>query len=130
MEATMVFRSKWFLPLFSVALGLAFGGALWAGGEPRAGIQALVLMTVVGLIFLVGGRSEMIRGLRGDGRDEYWQRLDVHATALAGHVVIAAILVMCMWEWAHGRDGSPYTQLGAITAVAYILALGVLRWRS
>jgi len=126
----MVFRSKWFLPLFSLALGLAFGGALWAGGEGRAGVEAVTLMTVVGLVFLVGGRSEMIRGLRGDGRDEYWQRLDVHATALAGHVVIAAILVMCMWEWGHGRDGSPFVQLGAVAGVAYIVALGLLRWRS
>jgi len=126
----MVFRSKWFLPLFSLAFGLAFGGALWAGGEGRAGVEAVALMTVVGLVFLVGGRSEMIRGLRGDGRDEYWQRLDVHATALAGHVVIATILVMCMWEWGHGRDGSPFVQLGAVAGVAYIVALGLLRWRS
>ncbi len=44
----------------------------------------------------------MVRGLRGDGRDEYWARLDVHATALAGHVVIGVSIVMCLWEWAHG----------------------------
>ena len=87
-------------------------------------------MAVLGLGILLGGRSDMIRGLRGDGRDEYWQRLDVHATALAGNVAIGAILVMCAWEWAHGRDGSPYVQLGALSGVAYVVALGVLRWRS
>ncbi len=80
-------------------------------------------------LFLVGGRSDLIRGLRGDGRDEYWQRIDVHATALAGNVVIVAIIGMCAWEWAHGRDGSPYVQLGAIAGVAYVAALGFLRWR-
>ena len=87
-------------------------------------------MAVIGLGILLGGRSDMIRGLRGDGRDEYWQRLDVHATALAGNVAIGAILFMCAWEWAHGRDGSPYVQLGALSGVAYVVALGVLRWRS
>ena len=62
-------------------------------------------------------------------RGEYWQRIDVHATALAGHVLIVAILGMCAWEWGHGRDGSPYVQLGAIAGVAYGAALGFLKWR-
>ena len=127
---TAVHKTKWFLPLFSVALGVVFGAALWAGGEASVGVQALGVMVVVGLVLLLGGRSEMIRGLRGDGRDEYWERIDVHATALAGIVAITAILVMCAWEWAHGRDGSPYVQLGAISGVAYVGALGLLRWRS
>jgi hypothetical protein len=64
---------------------------------------------------LLGGRSDLIRGLRG------------HATALAGNVAIGA---MCLWEWAHGRDGSPYAQLGALAGVAYLVALALLRLRS
>jgi hypothetical protein len=125
-----VHKTKWFLPLFAVALGLLFLGALWVGGERRGGIEALAVMSALALVVLVGGRSDLIRGLRGDGRDEYWQRIDVHATALAGHVTIAAILGMCAWEWAHGRDGSPYAQLGAVAGVAYIVAVGFLRRRS
>ena len=71
----------------------------------------------------------MVRGLRGDGRDEYWSRLDIHATALAGSVLIGVVIGMCLWEWGHGRDGSPYVQLGAIAGVAYIAALALLRLR-
>jgi hypothetical protein len=127
---TAVHKTKWFLPVFSLALGLVFLGALWVGGDPRGGIAALAVMTALAVLLLAGGRSELIRGLRGDGRDEYWQRIDIHATVLAGNVAIAAIIGMCVWEWAHGRDGTPYAQLGAITGVAYILAVGVLRWRS
>jgi len=127
---TALHKTKWFLPLFSLALGLVFLGALWAGGDRGGGIAALVVMSVLGLLILAGGRSELIRGLRGDGRDEYWQRLDIHATVLAGNVAIGLIIGMCVWEWAHGRDGTPYAQLGAITGVAYIVAVGVLRWRS
>ncbi len=41
MEATMVLRSKWFLPAVSVALGVAFLAALWAGGKPRDGVFSL-----------------------------------------------------------------------------------------
>ena len=127
---TAVHKTKWFLPLFSLALGVLFLGALWVGGDRQGGLEALAVMAVLGVLILAGGRSELIRGLRGDGRDEYWQRIDIHATVLAGNVAIAAILGMCAWEWAHGRDGTPYAQLGAITGVAYVVAVGVLRWRS
>jgi len=127
---TALHKTKWFLPLFSVALGVLFCAALWVGGERSAGIQSLAIMAGLALVLLLGGRSDLIRGLRGDGRDEYWQRIDVHATALAGNVLIVAVLGMCAWEWAHGDDGSPYAQLGAIAGVAYVAALGFLRWRS
>ena len=54
----------------------------------------------------------------------------MHATALAGIVVITAVIGMCLWEWGHGRDGSPYSQLGAIGGVAYVAAIIGLRARS
>jgi hypothetical protein len=87
-------------------------------------------MSAIGVAVFFGGRSDMVRGLRGDGRDEYWEKIDVYATALAGLVVIGAIIGMCLWEWAHGRDGSPYSQLGAIAGVAYLASLAILRLRS
>ena len=123
-------KTKWFLPAFSLALGLAILAAFWIGGEPGEGLWGLGIMAVVGVGFLALGRFDLVRGLRGDGRDEYWERLDIHATALAGLVTISLIIAMCLWEWAHGRDGSPYAQLGAIAGVAYIAAVAVLRWRS
>ena len=129
MEATAMFRSKWFLPGFSVALGLAFMVALWAGGKPMDGVFSLAVLTGLGLLILLGGRSETIRGPRGDGRDERFARLDLVATAIAGNVLIAIVIGACIWEWAHGRDGSPFVQLGAITGVTYVLAVGFLRWR-
>ena len=123
-------RTSWFLPMFSVGLGVACLAAFWIGGQPGSGLWALGVMLVFALLFAVGGRFDLIRGLRGDGRDEYWARIDVHATALSGIVVISAVIVMCLWEWAHGRDGSPYSQLGAIGGVAYVLAIAGLRLRS
>jgi hypothetical protein len=104
--------------------------AFWIGDDLRSGLYALALMAGAGTLFLVGGRFDMVRGLRGDGRDEYWERLDVQASYLAGLVTIGLIIGMCLWEWAHGRSGMPYVQLGAISGVAYIAALGLLRWRS
>jgi hypothetical protein len=123
-------RTSWFLPLFAAALGVACLAALWVGGEPGLGLWSLGVMLAFALLVALGGRFDLIRGLRGDGRDEYWERIDVHATALAGLVVIASVIVMCLWEWAHGRDGSPYAQLGAIGGVAYVAAVAGLRLRA
>ncbi len=125
-----VTRTRWFLPLFSVALGVAFLVAFWLGDNRGEGLFALGLMSAIGAVFYLGGRFDIVRGLRGDGRDEYWEKLDVHATALAGLVTISVIIGMCLWEWGHGRDGSPYTQLGAVAGVAYVASLVVLRLRS
>jgi hypothetical protein len=127
---TTVTRTSWFLPLFSVALGVACLVAFWIGDDLGMGVFALGLMTVFGAVVYLGGHFDMIRGLRGDGRDEYWERIDIHATALAGLVLIGVVIAMCLWEWGHGRDGSPYTQLGAIGGVSYVAALAVLRLRS
>ena len=99
-------KSKWFLPAFSVGLGLAFFAAQWIGGDPREGLVSLGIMVVFGALVLVGGaRSETIRGLRGDGRDERFKQLDIHATALAGIAVITAILIAFAVEVARGHDG-------------------------
>jgi len=126
---TQLHRSKWFLPLFSVALGGICLAAFWIGGDSDQGLISFAVLAAFGLLFLLGGRSELVRGLRGDGKDEYWARLDLVATTIAGMAVITAIIVMCLWEWAHGRNGSPYAQLGAIGGLSYLLAVGVLRWR-
>jgi hypothetical protein len=129
MTTMPMFRSKWFLPAFSLALGVGCLVAFWVGGNPGQGLASLGIMAAAGAVFLLGGRSETIRGLRGDGRDERFARIDLAATALSGMAAITAIIVMCFWEWAHGRDGSPYAQLGAVAGVAYIAAVAILRWR-
>jgi hypothetical protein len=127
---TAIHRTKWFLPGFSVLIGLVFFAGFWIGDDRAGALWSLVVMSVVALLIPAGGRFDLVRGLRGDGRDEYWARIDIHATALAGSFAIGLILVMCVWEWAHGRDGTPYVQLGALTGVAYVASIGFLRWRS
>ena len=122
-------RSKWFMPLFAVSLGLVMLAAQWIAGNPLSGLGSLGIMTAFGALILFGGRSETIRGLRGDGRDERFRQLDLHATAIAGIVVITAIIVAFVVELARGHDGSPYAWLGAIGGLAYLVAVVVLRLR-
>ncbi len=86
-------------------------------------------MAGFGLLVLLGGRSETVRGLRGDGRDERFRQIDIRATAFAGLVVIVAVIVAFVIELARGHSGAPFTWLGAIAGLAYLLAIIVQRLR-
>ena len=123
-------KSKWLVPLFSVALGVVVLGAQWIGGHPGEGFISLGIMTAMGAVFLFGGRSETIRGLRGDGKDERFQQIDIHATAVAGLTVIGAIIVAFVVALARGQSGAPYDWLGAIAGLSYTAAIVFLRVRS
>jgi hypothetical protein len=125
-----VCSTRWFLPAFTVVLGPVLGGAQWKGGDRQTGLTSMAIFVAIATVLVLGGRSETIRMIRGDGRDERWARIDLAATALSGLVLIMAIIAACAWEWAHGRDGSPFVQLGAIAGVAYIAGLAILRTRS
>jgi hypothetical protein len=122
-------RSRWTLPLFSVFLGLLFLVAQRIGGDLGGVLGSLGIMVAFAALLALGGRSETVRGLRGDGRDERFAKIDVHASAIAGTAVITAIIVAFLWEIAHGRDGNPYGLLGAIGGLSYLAAVIVLRWR-
>jgi len=130
MEPRNLYRSRWFMPAFSTFLGLLILGAFVAADDVGTGVAGLGMMVAVGLIFLIGGRrSETLAGLGGPGRDERWEMIDTRATAFAGSVLIAALIACWLWNIAHDGDGSPYGQLMAITGVAYIAGVALLRWR-
>ena len=121
--------SKWFLPAFAVALGIVMFVAQLVGGSLAGALWSFGVMTVFAAVVLLGGRSETIRGLRGDGRDERFRQLDIHATALAGLAVIVAVVVAFLVEVARGHDGQPYAWLGAVGGIAYVAAVVALRLR-
>ncbi len=122
-------RSKWFLPGFATAIGLIMLAAEAAGGHVGLGLVSLAIMVAFGGAILLGGRSETVRGLRGDGRDERFAALDLKATAFAGTALIVALIVAFLVEVANGHDGAPYDWLGAVAGVAYLVAIVVLRVR-
>jgi hypothetical protein len=124
-----VTRSKWFVPVLSVGLGIVVFAAQWVGGDPGSGLVSLAIMTGFGALILLGGRSETIRGLRGDGRDERFRQIDIHATALAGLAVIIAVIIASIVELARGHGPGPYGWLAAIGGITYLVAIVVFRIR-
>ena len=122
-------RSRFFIPLVAVGLGAAMLAAQWIAGDPRNGLISLAIMAAFGALVLLGGRSETVRGLRGDGRDERFHRIDVEATAIAGSVVFGTIIVASIVQMARGEDIGPFGWLAAIAAISYLGAVAVLRLR-
>jgi hypothetical protein len=123
-------RSRWWMPLFSLALGAAIFAAFAIGGDAGQGALSFAVMAAVAALFYFGGRSETLRGLGGPGRDERWAAIDLRASAVAGFVLITVVLGAWLWEVANGDDGSPYVQVAAVAGVAYIAAVAFLRLRS
>jgi hypothetical protein len=123
-------RSRWWMPLFSLALGAAIFAAFAIGGDTGQGALSFGIMAALAALFFFGGRSETLRGLGGPGRDERWAAIDLRASAAAGFVVITVIIGGWLWEVSNGDDGSPYVQLGAVGGLAYVVAVAVLRQRS
>jgi hypothetical protein len=125
-----IHRSRWWMPAFSVFLGLLMLGAFWIGGSLSEGLWSLGVMVALAAGILVFGRSETVRGLSGPGRDERWAKIDITATALTGIVLIVVIIGAFLVEVAQGDDGQPWSQLGAVGGITYIVAVALLRWRS
>ena len=65
---------KWAVPILLVAMGVVYLVVFWVRGELRAGVGAAVFMVVVAALLLFGGRSEVVRVLRGQPTDEMWGR--------------------------------------------------------
>ena len=124
-------RSRWWLPAVSLVLGAIMFTAFTIGGDVDSGVQAFGVMAVVAALFAFGApRSETLGGLGGPGRDERWAMIDLRATALSGSVLIAVVIGAFLYEVANGEDGEPYSQLGAIAGVVYIIAVALGRFRT
>jgi hypothetical protein len=125
-----IVRSRWWLPAVSLVLGAIMFAAFAIGGDVASGAQAFGVMAVVAAVFGFGGpRSETLAGLGGPGRDERWAMIDLRASALTGSVLIAVVIGAFLYEIASGADGEPYSQLGAIAGIAYIVGLAIGRVR-
>ena len=121
---------KWVVPISLVFIGFVYLTALWIGGEPRYGIGAVVFMIFVATILLFGGRSEVVRVLRGQPTDEMWKSFDVRASLFALFVLIVVMVGAAVLEMAQGQDAQPYAMLCFVGGVSYLAALLWFRWRS
>lgn len=121
--------SKWTIPVVSLGLGAAVCAAMTIAGRLGDGLWCLGTMVIFAGVFAFGGRSETIRGLRGDGRDERFHAMDMRATLTAGTVVMIAVIVASVVSAVNGHNGAPYNWLAALAGLTYIASIAWLRIR-
>jgi hypothetical protein len=120
----------WAVPLACVVLGFVFLVVLWASGNPGAGLGSLAIMAGYGLLLSVGGRSEIVRTLRGQAPDERYGMFDLRATAITGTVTLSVLVGGALYELVRGGDPSTFVLIIAVAAVTYLASLLWLGWRS
>ena len=126
-----LYKSKWLVPAFSVAMGMLFFAVQWANGDLGGGLVSLAIMVglAAGLVAF-SGRSGLVEVMRNPQADERSAMIDLRATAFSGLVVILIVIGAVLYELVRGQDPSPYAQLGAVAGVAYLVALIGLQRRS
>jgi hypothetical protein len=123
-------RTRWFQPLFAVLLGVVVLVVMSLGGHSSRGGVGLAVLAAFGAFLLLGGRSDTVRGLRGDGRDERFELMRLKAAGLAGRVVVLAVVAAYLVRVAEGHSGAPYSWLSALAGITFLLSFGCQRWRS
>lgn len=118
---------RWAAPVFGVVAGVVLAGIFLARDDPASALGTLALMVGYCSLLVLGRRYEVI-GLLGSGDpDERRDEIARRASLFAGYTVLTVILGAFVWELAHGRDGTPYAQLGGLGGVAFIA--GVIWYR-
>lgn len=104
--------------------------AAWAGGNLELGVRMAGIVVAVSALLLAGGRSEVVRLLRGQPTDEMWKSFDARASLFASFILIVAMIGAFVYEIARGQDGQPYALLCFVGGVSYMAALIWFRLRS
>jgi hypothetical protein len=116
-------------PIFGVAMGVVYLVALSIAGSPVWGVLALAMMVAAsGGLLLARRRSETVKGLLDRG-DERITAIDLRATAITALALIAVILIAFVVQIARGQSGWPYSMLGFVGGVTYVVAVICLRIR-
>jgi hypothetical protein len=119
----------WAIPATALVFAVVYLVAGLVSGNTGFAVFGFGVMVVTGAGFIVAARwSETAAGLR-DSSDERINQIDREASLVASMVVLLAVLAMFVVEIAQRKDGLPYSLLGAVGGVAYLIALVVLRFR-
>jgi hypothetical protein len=116
-------RSRWSQPLSAILLGAVLLAVLSIGGHPQEGTLAFAILVVFAIFLLAGDRSDTVRALRGDGRDERFELIQLKAATLAARIVLLAVVVLYLVEVARGNSGSPYDWLSALGGATFLASV-------
>jgi hypothetical protein len=121
---------RWLVPASLGVVGIAVSVATWVGDSGAAAGRVAVAFAAAALVawWWAGGSGEVATLMSGRG-DERQRSFDVRATAIAGLAMASGAVTGTAWRLASGTDPAPYVGICVVGAVAYAVALAVLRGR-
>jgi hypothetical protein len=96
------------------------------GGDPVGGLIIAASFLVAAAALLVAERSESLRGVGGPAGDERFARIEVSSMATAGRAMGLAVIAAWIIALANGDDGTSFTWVLGVGAIAYVASLA---WR-
>ncbi len=112
---------RWATPVFGLVIGVVLAVIFLAQGEPGAAAACFAIMAGYSAVLVLGRRNEAV-GLLGSGEtDERREAISSRSALTSGYVLLAVVLGALVWEIAHGRDGQPYVQLGAVAGLSFLV---------
>jgi hypothetical protein len=122
-------EQRWVVPILGVAFGVVFCLAFTVGGDPGAGVGALLVICAYSALLVLGQRVPTLRLLGGAKADERERSVSAEAAAVTAHVLILVILGMCIGAAAQGGDVQPWANLAALGGATFMVATFVLNRR-
>jgi hypothetical protein len=122
-------RSRWFQPALAIALGVVLLVVTAIGGHPGEGTAGFAILVGFAIVLLAAERSDSVRALRGDGRDERFELMQLKAASFAARLVLVAVVVGFLVEIGRGNSGAPYSWLSALGGASFLAATGYLHRR-
>jgi hypothetical protein len=96
------------------------------GGDPLGGLFIAASFLIAAAALLVAERSESLRGVGGPADDERFARIEVSSMASAGRAMGLAVIAAWIIALANGDDGTGFTWVLGVGAIAYVISLA---WR-
>lgn len=112
---------RWWFVAYSAGLGALVGGAALAGGETPLAVIALPLFLGFGVVI---ARTPW-GTLRSKSQDEREQTIGKEAVVVSYYAVITVVIAGLLVELARGEDGQPWSLIGFVGGVSFVLALAV-----
>jgi|GEM_PF-789715 len=116
-------RRRWFQPLLAILAGALLLIVLAVGGHAAEGPPAFAILVAFAIFLYAGSRSDTVRALRGDRRDERFELIQLRASTLAARVVLLAVVALFLAGLARGRSGEPYGWLSALGGATFLASL-------
>jgi hypothetical protein len=116
---------RWYFVAYSLALGAAMAVAGVIGDQPWLAGASVPIMAVFGVAMALTPWGTV----RQRSQDEREQAIGKDAALVSYYVVVALVIVAFLIETARGDDGHPWSSIGFVAGVSFIVSLWVLARR-